>query len=227
MEKNRRISFFFERRTSERGITLIALIVTIIVLMILAGISINLMIGENGLIEKAKLAEERYQDAAEEEQNRLDELYSSIKVADSSQVTLTMEELDKYIEEKMKENLFTGTELLREPVVISTSTTAVTGNLDCMLEDSIENYEFLLFTFGPSKNAVVTQLQTLLIPIDKINYSEDSSNVSSIILNECAGTSYSFVEGYFKNNNIFCARTSQASNSARTAFTILSIKGIK
>ena len=35
------------------GITLIALIVTIIVLLILAGISITMLIGENGLITKA------------------------------------------------------------------------------------------------------------------------------------------------------------------------------
>ena len=37
-----------------KGITLIALIVTIIVLIILAGISVNLLLGENGLIQRAK-----------------------------------------------------------------------------------------------------------------------------------------------------------------------------
>ena len=36
-----------------RGITLIALVVTIVVLLILAGVSINLIIGQNGLIKKA------------------------------------------------------------------------------------------------------------------------------------------------------------------------------
>ena len=46
-----------ERR--ERGITLIALIVTIIILMILAGISINILLSENGLIEKAKNTKEQ------------------------------------------------------------------------------------------------------------------------------------------------------------------------
>ena len=38
----------------KRGITLISLVVTIIVLIILAGISLYLVLGENGLIEKAK-----------------------------------------------------------------------------------------------------------------------------------------------------------------------------
>ena len=38
------------------GITLIALVITIIVLLILAGISINLVLGENGVLAKAKYA---------------------------------------------------------------------------------------------------------------------------------------------------------------------------
>ena len=43
-----------------RGITLIALVVTIIVLIILAGISINLLLGENGIVTKAKVAKKIY-----------------------------------------------------------------------------------------------------------------------------------------------------------------------
>ena len=41
---------------SQSGITLIALVITIIVLLILAGISINLVLGENGVLAKAKYA---------------------------------------------------------------------------------------------------------------------------------------------------------------------------
>lgn len=40
----------------EKGITLIALVVTIVVLVILAGVSISLVLGENGIIGKAKQA---------------------------------------------------------------------------------------------------------------------------------------------------------------------------
>ena len=36
------------------GITLVALVVTIVVLLILAGVTINLVLGENGLITQAK-----------------------------------------------------------------------------------------------------------------------------------------------------------------------------
>jgi len=38
----------------ESGITLIALVVTIVVLLILAGASIAMLIGENGIITKSK-----------------------------------------------------------------------------------------------------------------------------------------------------------------------------
>ncbi|MGN1327483.1 MAG: type II secretion system protein [Clostridia bacterium] len=46
---------------SDKGITLIALVVTIVVLLILAGISLNLVLGNNGLITKAKDAKEKTQ----------------------------------------------------------------------------------------------------------------------------------------------------------------------
>lgn len=39
-----------------KGITLIALVITIIVLLILAGVSINLVIGDNGVLSKSKMA---------------------------------------------------------------------------------------------------------------------------------------------------------------------------
>lgn len=42
---------------SQKGITLIALVITIIVLLILAGITIAMLTGENGILTKAKTAD--------------------------------------------------------------------------------------------------------------------------------------------------------------------------
>ena len=53
---------------TEKGITLVALVVTIVVLLILAGVSINLVLGNNGIIAKAKEAETK---SAEASQNDL------------------------------------------------------------------------------------------------------------------------------------------------------------
>ena len=41
---------------NKKGITLIALVVTVVVLIILAGVSINAVLGDNGIIKKANQA---------------------------------------------------------------------------------------------------------------------------------------------------------------------------
>ena len=55
----------------ERGITLIALIVTIIVLLILAGVTISLAINNQGIFNKAKTAGNAYINAQTNEQTGL------------------------------------------------------------------------------------------------------------------------------------------------------------
>ena len=56
------------------GITLIALVVTIVVLLILAGITISLVFSENGIIAKAREAAEKTNQAAINEQAQINEI---------------------------------------------------------------------------------------------------------------------------------------------------------
>ena len=56
-----------EKRKQERGITLIALITTIIVLLILAGITIGAITGSNGIIGQAQNAKEETEISQEKE----------------------------------------------------------------------------------------------------------------------------------------------------------------
>ncbi len=63
---------------SEKGITMVSLVVTIIVLIILAGVSINVTIGDNGLITKAKEAKENIISASQAEAEQLNRLYDEI-----------------------------------------------------------------------------------------------------------------------------------------------------
>lgn len=51
MERNKKMK---KSKLQEAGITLVALVVTIIVLLILAGISIRMVLGQNGVIERAR-----------------------------------------------------------------------------------------------------------------------------------------------------------------------------
>ena len=58
----------------ERGITLIALVVTIVVLLILAGVSINAVFGQDGIIEKAKDAQNKMDQATQNDLDAINEL---------------------------------------------------------------------------------------------------------------------------------------------------------
>lgn len=59
----------------EKAITLVTLAVTIVILIILAGVSIATLIGDNGIITKAKEARENILYAGKEEQEQLNQLY--------------------------------------------------------------------------------------------------------------------------------------------------------
>ena len=60
--------------SNQTGITLIALVVTIVVLLILAGVSINALFGDSGIINKAKDAQNKMNQAAENDQKGINEL---------------------------------------------------------------------------------------------------------------------------------------------------------
>ena len=65
-----------QKINKQKGITLIALVVTIIVLLILAGISIATLTGENGLITKTNSAKEKTKQAEAEERVKIEVLGS-------------------------------------------------------------------------------------------------------------------------------------------------------
>ena len=56
-----------QNKKGNEGITLVALVITIIVLLILAGITISLTIGQNGIITRAQEAGKNYLDAQDQE----------------------------------------------------------------------------------------------------------------------------------------------------------------
>ena len=67
---------------NKKGITLISFVITIIILIILAGVAVNLSLGENGIFRRAKEARDKYLTSAEKEQQELNELYALLKEND-------------------------------------------------------------------------------------------------------------------------------------------------
>ncbi len=61
-----------------RGITLISLVITIIILLILAGVTINMTMGENGIFKLAQDAGKNYMEAQSKEEKELANLNNEI-----------------------------------------------------------------------------------------------------------------------------------------------------
>ena len=76
-------------KTEEKGITLVALILTVVIMLILAAVTINVTLGEGGLIDQAQHAAEQTANAAKSEQEQLASLEQELAniLAEDSQIT--------------------------------------------------------------------------------------------------------------------------------------------
>ena len=70
-----------QKKWKEKGVTLIALVITIIVLIILAGVAINALVGENGIITQARRAKDDTEQGKRDEQGALLSLEQQIDEA--------------------------------------------------------------------------------------------------------------------------------------------------
>ena len=88
----------------EKGITLIALVITIIVLLILAGVSISMLTGDNGILTQAQNAKEETEKASLIEQIQMDILEKQTENSSGDLTKTNLKEiLDKYFEDVPKE----------------------------------------------------------------------------------------------------------------------------
>lgn len=117
---------------SNQGITLIVLVVTVIVLLILAGISISAVTGENGIIEKTVEARRLTKIAEVEEQANLSYLELELNKGSSSTEEIPLKEIIKELEEKGYEiktvlssgGNITGISLDRDEITVRANETA-------------------------------------------------------------------------------------------------------
>ena len=80
---------------NKKGITLIALVVTIVVLLILAGVSINLVLDNNGIIAKSKDARNSAIESDEKEKVEMAYVSAALKKLGD---TVTAEELQEELD---------------------------------------------------------------------------------------------------------------------------------
>ena len=81
-------------KKEEKGITLVALVITIVILIILATITINLALGEGGLIDRAQDAKDLTEQATRDEQEQLDSVLGEIdSILEENQETVECTEV--------------------------------------------------------------------------------------------------------------------------------------
>ncbi len=91
------------KKKNNKGITLIALVITIIVLLILAGVSIAMLTGENGILTQAQNAKDKTDEAQEKEKIQLAITASQLKNTDNN-ITTNYDNLKEELEEQFGTN---------------------------------------------------------------------------------------------------------------------------
>ena len=87
----------YKMNNKEKGITLIALVVTITVLIILATVSINTVLGDNGIIGRAQKARDSYQNSSTSEDEHMRQLANEMAQYDEDENSGVIEKTKSYV----------------------------------------------------------------------------------------------------------------------------------
>lgn len=85
------------------GITIISLVITIIILLILSGVTISIIVGENGILTKARLAKQMSEVSSEKEAIQLDVTLANMEniLDNTKQIYLGIPLYDKTLENEI------------------------------------------------------------------------------------------------------------------------------
>ena len=143
---------FKKKIKNKKGITLVALVITIIILLILAGVAIS-QLTDSGLFEKAKLAKEKAKNAQELENSILKDYEERIANSRNPEATKTLTEeeynrlmgLESRIAALESSGQSGSSGLAGTMTQLNTNVIKSTTFSKMELNDSIENYKFLVF----------------------------------------------------------------------------------
>ena len=91
-----------QKLKNQNGITLVALVITTIILLVLAGITVVALSGENGLFSKTKQAREKYSISEAKEKLTTKLMQLQTEVTDEEQRSATIEDINKLVDENSK-----------------------------------------------------------------------------------------------------------------------------
>ena len=184
-----------KQKNKENGITLIALVVTIIVLIILAGVSIGMIVGENGIITQAQRARNETRASNIEEEIQL---WLASKEIDNSSTGSNSQTLEEFVVSLQNKGLLAEEE---KEEVLSSGKLTIDGN-----EIIFQNYTYIankedLETFRDNVNNGISYKDERVIlenDIDLGGVENDSSTWWTPIGSAEKGISF---EGTFDGQN--------------------------
>ncbi len=122
---------------NNKGITLIALVITIIVLLILAGVSISTLTGENGILTRASEADIETRASTVEERNNL---WKAEKQTDNYLGNDTAQTLEELLDDLEREDLITSEERTK----IEETGHVVIGSKDISFSDGLTEASYTI-----------------------------------------------------------------------------------
>ena len=172
----------------ETGITLVSLVVTIIILIILAGISMNTLIGDNGIITKAKQAKQNITLAGEAEAMQLNQLYYELETGgelvedeESSKKDEIITLLQKQVEELQKQvaNLQTENTELKKQIQDLTEQIANLQQEIGSLKQQITNKDIEIAELKKQVSEKEVKIQELQNQLNSLNSLLSQTNVTA------------------------------------------------
>lgn len=80
-----------------KGITLISLVITIVILIILTTVIVNLSLGNNGIFNRTKTAKEQYTNSQQDEENQISDMEAQVEMNSRESITISKAEYDSII----------------------------------------------------------------------------------------------------------------------------------
>ena len=128
-----------KQKNKQRGITLIALIVTIIVLIILAGVSISMVVGDNGIITQAQKAKQETEIKSDEEKIRL--AINVVQIKNNGNSKIKKDDLEIALSENGTKAIVVDNEDGTRNIIFLDSKKIYKLNSDGSIEDTNSNFD--------------------------------------------------------------------------------------
>ncbi len=186
---------------NKKGITLVALVVTMVVLLILAGVSINLVLGDNGIVKKAQEAKTKSAEASQNDLTSMDELAKELE--DAINGNENNDDESKFMKENTQVTYSDGDVWIPEGFKIADdSASIVQGGV--VIEDkdgnqfvwvpvaTIADYKRTAYSTNVATEETDTETNSI-----RINYSNSNSNYFTEALPEDEKTSVDTYKGFY------------------------------